>query len=124
MINKTIDRIKPMLCEKVLPTAYDNSLSYYEVLCKLTEKVNEVIEGINDNFSSEIANAIDKYFNTLMMEAIYDSATETITLEKEISADGEHVYNVEEQGIEVRWLCGNFWSRVYIIRGQQDFFER
>lgn len=102
MINKTIDRIKPMLCEKVLPTAYDNSLSYYEVLCKLTEKVNEVIEGINDNFSSEIASAIDKYFNTLMMEAIYDSATETITLEKEISADGEHVYNVVEHGIEVR----------------------
>ena len=117
MTNKTIDTIKPMLCEKVLPTAYDNSLSYYEVLYKLTEKVNEVIELINENFSSEIADAIDKYFNNLMMEAIYNSTTETITLEKEISADGEHVYNAAEQGIDVRWLYGNFWSRVYIIRG-------
>lgn len=102
MINKTIDTIKPMLCEKVLPTVYDNSLSYYEVLCKLTEKINEVIERINDNFSSEITDAIDKYFNNIMMKAIYDSTTETITLEKELSAEGEHVYNVAEQGIDVR----------------------
>lgn len=30
-------------CYKVLPLAYDDSLSYYEVLCKLTEKINEII---------------------------------------------------------------------------------
>ena len=89
-------------CQKALPLIYDDSLSYYEVLCKLTEKVNEVIERINENFSSEITSAIDKYFNNLMVDAIYDATTETITLEKEISADGEHVYNVAEQGIDVR----------------------
>lgn len=31
-------------CYKVLPLAYDDSLSYYEVLCKLTAKINEIIE--------------------------------------------------------------------------------
>lgn len=31
-------------CVKVLPTVYDDSLSYYEVLGKITLKVNEVIE--------------------------------------------------------------------------------
>lgn len=31
-------------CYKVLPLVYDDSLSYYEVLNKLTEKLNEVIE--------------------------------------------------------------------------------
>lgn len=31
-------------CQKVLPLVYDNSLSYYEVLCKLTKIVNELIE--------------------------------------------------------------------------------
>lgn len=37
-------------CFKVLPLVYDESLSYYEVLCKLTYKVNEIIAEIeNDN---------------------------------------------------------------------------
>lgn len=32
-------------CQKVLPAVYDDSLSYYELLCKLTDKVNEIITG-------------------------------------------------------------------------------
>lgn len=34
-------------CQKVLPLVYDESLSYYEVLNKLTYKVNEVVEQLN-----------------------------------------------------------------------------
>lgn len=37
--------MKPMrgfYCQKVLPAVYDDSLSYYEVLCKLTEAVREL----------------------------------------------------------------------------------
>lgn len=34
-------------CQKVLPLVYDDSLSYYEVLCKLRLKINECIEIIN-----------------------------------------------------------------------------
>lgn len=42
--------MKPLLfwCQKVLPLVYDDSLSYYEVLCKCTEKVNELIENFNN----------------------------------------------------------------------------
>lgn len=42
--------IKPlrMWCYKILPLVYDESLSYYEVLCKMRAKLNEVIENIND----------------------------------------------------------------------------
>lgn len=35
-----------MLCDyipKILPLVYDESLSYYEVLCKVVEKINEII---------------------------------------------------------------------------------
>lgn len=38
--------------QKVLPTVYDDSLSYYEVLTKLCEKLDEVIE--NDNEQNRI----------------------------------------------------------------------
>lgn len=31
-------------CQKVLPLVYDQSLSYYEVLCKVVDKLNEVID--------------------------------------------------------------------------------
>ena len=35
-------------CQKVLPLVYDESLSYYEQVCKLVAKVNEVIEKFDD----------------------------------------------------------------------------
>lgn len=31
-------------CQKVLPLVYDNSLSYYEVLCKVVDYINSIIE--------------------------------------------------------------------------------
>ena len=34
-------------CQKVLPLVYDNSLSYYEVLCKITDYLNKIIEGLD-----------------------------------------------------------------------------
>lgn len=34
-------------CQEVLPLVYDDSLSYYEVLCKFSEKLNDVINNIN-----------------------------------------------------------------------------
>ena len=34
-------------CQKILPAVYDDSLSYYEVLCKFLEKLNEVIDKYN-----------------------------------------------------------------------------
>lgn len=41
-------------CQKVLPTVYDDSLSYYELLCKVVAKLNEVIDttnGVTDAFN-------------------------------------------------------------------------
>ena len=35
-------------CQKVLPAVYDDSLSYYELLCKVIAKLNEVVEIVND----------------------------------------------------------------------------
>lgn len=31
-------------CQKVLPLVYDDSLSYYEVLCKVVDYINKLIE--------------------------------------------------------------------------------
>lgn len=45
-------------CFKVLPTVYEDSLSYYEVLCKLTYTIDQVIKQI-DTDNSEVY----KYIN-------------------------------------------------------------
>ena len=36
-------------CHKVLPLVYDDSLSYYEAICKFMQKLNEVISALNNN---------------------------------------------------------------------------
>ena len=46
----TIDKTNPVGrfgCFKVLPLVFDEALSYYEVLCKLRNSLNEVIEQAN-----------------------------------------------------------------------------
>ena len=35
-------------CQKILPAVYDDSLSYYELLNKVVQKLNEVIDQGND----------------------------------------------------------------------------
>lgn len=34
-------------CQKVLPLVYDESLSYYELLCKVVDYLNKLIDGNN-----------------------------------------------------------------------------
>ena len=55
---KTVDEFR-FWCQKVLPLVYDDSLSYYEVLCKVTKKINELAESNNDQ-NVAIQNFIDK----------------------------------------------------------------
>ena len=55
-----IDKVK-FWCYKVLPLVYDDSLSYYELLCKVVSKLNELIEKYAsfDDMVEEIQSAID-----------------------------------------------------------------
>lgn len=43
----SMDTIEWTKINKVLPLVYDDTLSYYEVLCKLISTCNDVIEMIN-----------------------------------------------------------------------------
>lgn len=50
-------------CQKILPAVYEDSLSYYEVLCKVMEKLNEVITNTNEQNEAiaEIAEEVARY---------------------------------------------------------------
>ena len=53
--------IKPIIyfCNKILPAVYDESLSYYEALCKMRDKLNEVIDNVN-NVNQHIDDVINQ----------------------------------------------------------------
>lgn len=80
-------------CYKVLPLVYDDSLSYYEILCKMVDYINNLIETdklqndeINklkqeiqtvqnwiDNFNTSFAeNVIAQYLATMIFVTISD----------------------------------------------------
>lgn len=48
-------------CQKVLPAVYDDSLAFYENVCKMVEKLNEVIEyaNLSGPAMEELQNQID-----------------------------------------------------------------
>ena len=78
-----MDKILYPCGAKILPLTYDDSLSYYEQLCKLTNKMNELVNFVNGEISTTIQNYLDQHFNDIMINAIYDESTETIIFEKE-----------------------------------------
>ena len=78
---KRIDELR-FRCNKILPLVYDDSLSYYETLCKVTSTLNEVINFVDNTTTTQIQALIDEKFNSLMINAIYDAETETIILKE------------------------------------------
>lgn len=80
MVDTKIMPVKKFNCAKVLPLVYDESLSYYEAVCKLVNKVNEVINVYNNTIDDKISEIIDTRFEELMLVAMYNEETETLTL--------------------------------------------
>lgn len=78
----TVLKLHPLFfkCHKILPLVYDESLSYYEVLCKVAKSVNETIESVNQlndnlvdvnstvNHHTEQINAIAEEINNFESE--------------------------------------------------------
>ena len=90
-------------CYKVLPLVYDDSLSYYEVLCKVVDYINKLIEqdrmfgGEIEELQRELAvvqNWINN-FDTSYAEEIIASAIATMIF-VEINNEGYFVYYIPE----------------------------
>ena len=47
-------------CQKVLPLVYDDSLSYYELLCKVVDYLNKTMEDV-DNFNTDMTSLYETY---------------------------------------------------------------
>lgn len=62
-----------------LDTTFD-AVTEWEVLQKLGQKTNDIIHFVNDLLDEKINEYIDQRFNDMMVDAMYDAETETLTL--------------------------------------------
>lgn len=65
--------------QNILPLVFDDSMSYYETVCKLVYTVNQLIEIVNGELSESVKAYIDEQFNNIMLDAMYKPETETIS---------------------------------------------
>lgn len=95
-------------CQKVLPLVYDDSLSYYEILCKIVKYINSMIENQKE-FTDELSklqeeiNVIQKWiddFDTTYIEKIIEKYLATMIF-VEITDSGYFVYYIPEQWADI-----------------------
>lgn len=89
MINNLFNPVTPLKfwCQKVLPLVYDDSLSYYEVLCKVSEKINELIEN-NENLPDYITEEIKQQLSDTNLEKIVGSYLTDFVLNVKFPPEG------------------------------------
>lgn len=70
-------------CYKVLPLVYDEALSYYEQLCKITKSLNDSIKSINDlnDAVTDLGSNV-----TQITERVNNMTTEIVTFENGVNA--------------------------------------
>lgn len=97
-------------CQKVLPLVYDDSLSYYEILCKVVDYINKLIaddKTIIDNVNglkNELA-IVQKWiadFDTSFVEEIIKKYLATMIF-VEISDSGYIIYYIPEQWKDIQF---------------------
>lgn len=97
-------------CQKVLPLVYDDSLSYYELLCKVVDYINNLIETDNDIISdmdsmkSDLAVVKDfvDNFDTSYAEQVLRETIATMIF-VEITDIGYIVYNIPDSWSDIQF---------------------
>ena len=95
-------------CQKVLPLVYDDSLSYYEILCKVVDYINNLIDddkAIIDNVNelkNELA-IVQKWisdFDTEFIKQVVEDYVATMIF-VEISDSGYIIYYIPEKWSDI-----------------------
>ena len=95
-------------CQSVLPLVYDDSLSYYEVLCKVVEYINKLIDTDKEIFEDidelrddlkVVQEWIDNYDTTFAEQIIEEHLATMIFVE--ITETGYFVYYIPDSWEEI-----------------------
>lgn len=97
-------------CQKVMPAVLDDSLSFYEVLCKLTAKLNDAIETINGH--SQLITTMQSEIDAL--QTLTTQHTQQIAdLTKKVQANADNItaINTRTKGLSTKTdSSNNYWG--------------
>lgn len=95
-------------CQKVMPAVLDDSLSFYEVLCKLTAKLNAAIETINGH--SELITTMQSKIDALQtLTAQHTQQIADLTKKVQANADNIAAINTRTKGLSTKTDSANNW---------------
>lgn len=96
-----VDKIR-FWCHTVLPLVYDDSLSYYELLCKVVNKVNEIIknnediekewEAFSSNYESDIEQVVGDTIQGMIDDGSFDTLVNRIVSSGVIPSATKNVF--------------------------------
>ena len=121
-------------CQRVLPAVYDSSLSYYELLCKVSESLNKTMQNVNainengQSMQAEIeelqrlfeefkTSGFDDYYAARMEQWIRDNAERIIKemmltgLWFGLTSDGYFCAYIPETWDDVTFDTGSVYGR-------------
>lgn len=105
-----MDELTPFAfwCQKVMPAVLDDSLSFYEVLCKLTAKLNDAIETINGH--SELITTMQSEIDSLQtLTAQHTQQIADLTRKVQTNADNISAINTRTKGLSTKTDSANNW---------------
>ena len=95
-------------CQKILPLVYDDSMSYYELLCKVVDYLNNVIENVNsfeDNDEAlfkafeDLEEYVNNYFTSLDVQTAINNALDEMVRDGTFDAALERVVSANINGV-------------------------
>lgn len=123
-------------CQKVLPLVYDDSLSYYELLCKVVDYVNNIIsdlsvaeeniEAVRDAYS-ELENYVNNYFANLDVQDEINNKLDSMAADGTLGEIIEPYLNefnrrLALQDTELAQRLGSQDSKIAVLEGRMDTF--
>lgn len=104
-------------CQSVLPLVYDDSLSYYEVLCKVVEYINKLIDT-----DREIFKDIDELKADLQVVQEWIDNFDTSFMEEVIAQYIKTVFfGLTDDGYFVAYIPDS-WNEIVFSTSQYDDF--
>lgn len=133
MNNRNIRPISPfvLFCQKVIPLAFDESMSYYECLCALTNYLyQEVIPAVNNNADAvtELQNYVKNYFDNLdvqdeinnKLDEMAESGQLADIIAQYLNLAGVLGYNTVNDMINASNLVNGSFARTYGLNTYND----
>ena len=114
-------------CQPILPAVYEDSLSYYESICKLIAKINELVDAVN-NIKVDILDEANAYTDEeirKMESRVNDAVNSVIALKQEIENEFDDFKNITNETLnefseKIDLLYDHVNDIVYSINARTD----